>query len=94
MEARVQRHYMKHGKFDLCVDQGTQVVRIDGEQDWSKVEPGTKVVMRAILVQRRSGYPRGYQCPRCKTWNHSKGSSGYVNDLSIDWYAYVSLIRV
>ena len=95
MEARIQRHYMKHGKFDLCIDQGTQVVRINGEHDWSKVEPGTKVVMRAVLVRKRSGNARGYQCPRCKIWNHSRGSSRVANNnLSIDWYASVSLTRV
>ena len=90
MEARIQRHYMEHSKFDLCIDQGTQVVRIDGEQDWSKVEPGMKVVMRAVLTRLRRYADDGYQCPRCKTMNHSKGSNQDVN-LPIDWYASVSL---
>ena len=88
LEARIQRHYMEHGKFDLCIDQGTQVVHIDGEEEWSKVEPGTKVVMRAVLFRLQAN--DGYQCPRCKTMNHSKGRSRDVNS-SIDWYVSVSL---
>ena len=94
LEARIQRHYMEHSKFDLCIDQGTQVVGIDGEQDWSKVEPGTKVVMRAVLVQSRNFSDKGYQCPRCKTMNHSKVRRWDANNnLSIDWYASFSCIR-
>ena len=66
MEARIQRRYMKQGRFDLCIDQGNQVVPISGQPDWSKVEPGTKVVMRAILAREQFTDTQRYKCPRCK----------------------------
>ena len=96
MEARIQRHYMERGKFDLCIDQGTQVVQIDGEQDWSKVEPGTKVIMRAVLLREESYDVSGweYQCPRCETWNYPKVGDTWNAVSSNDWYTYVSYSSV
>jgi len=84
MEARIQRRYMDQGRYDLCIDQGTQIVPLDGEQDWSKVEPGMQVVMRAILVQEKISDIRWYKCPRCKTWNKLEAERWGRSRL-IDW---------
>jgi hypothetical protein len=86
MEARIQRQYMEQGRYDLCIDQGNKIVIINGEQDWSRVEPGTRVVMRAVLFQQRSIGAQSHQCPRCKTWNDLEGEKGDPSqNLSIDW---------
>ena len=95
MEARIQRRYMEQGRYDLCIDQGAQVFPIDGQRDWSRVEPGTRVVMRAILFQQRPIGTRRHQCPRCKTWNDSRGvKEDSSQNLSIDWSAVLSPLRV
>jgi hypothetical protein len=84
MEARIQRRYMKQGRFDLCIDQGTQIVPINGQSDWSNVEPGTKVVMRAILVREQLSNTQRFKCPRCKAWNDANGTAS-ASTASIDW---------
>ena len=95
MEARIQRRYMEQGRYDLCIDQGTQILPIDGQRDWSRVEPGTQVVMRAILFQKRSTARRRQQCPRCKAWNDLEGVKGNASRfLSIDWSALLCPFRV
>ena len=75
---------MEEGRFDLCIDQGTHVVPINGQPDWSKVEPGTKVVMRAILVRKQYTYTQKYKCPRCKAWDDADGTAS-ASAASIDW---------
>jgi len=79
MEAKIQRRYMEQGRFDLCIQQDNRVVPIGGQSDWSKVESGTELVMRAILLQPRT-WNRDYQCPRCKTTNHSDGGRRIPGD--------------
>ena len=86
VEARIQRRYIEQGRYDLCIDQGTEIVQIDGERDWLKVEPGMQVVMRAILMREKEDRTRKYQCPRCKTWNESEGEDRDHGQYSIiDW---------
>jgi hypothetical protein len=86
MEARIQRRYIEQDRYDLCIDQGNQIVPINGQPDWPKVEPGMQVVMRVILVQEKKNRTRRYQCPRCKTWNTSDDGGGELNrDLLIEW---------
>ena len=88
LEARIQRRYMERGRYDLCIDQGTQIVPIDGERDWLNIEPGTQVVMRVILVQEKKNRTRSYQCPRCKTWHDLEGNNGDQSLYTvIDWSA-------
>lgn len=62
-EARIQRRYMESGQYDLCIDEGTQVTRLTSNE-WSKLEAGTKVVMR-IIIQQQMISPSGvsYKCP-------------------------------
>jgi len=94
MEARIQRQYMKQGKYDLCIDNGTQTVPINGEWDWSKVEVGTQVIMRVILGQEKGKQTQRYQCPRCKAWNSVEDGAGeHSHYLYIDWSACFLLVN-
>ncbi|KIK33310.1 hypothetical protein CY34DRAFT_717810 [Suillus luteus UH-Slu-Lm8-n1] len=62
-EARIQRRFMESGQYDLCIDEGTQVTRLTSN-GWSRLEAGTKVVMR-IIIQQQMISPSGvsYKCP-------------------------------
>jgi len=51
-----------------------EVIPINGQQDWSEVQPGTIIVMRVILLQSESTDVRKYQCPRCRKWNYGSES--------------------
>ena len=86
MEAKIQRRYMEQGRFDLCIQQGNRVVPIGGQRDWSKVKPGTELVMRAMLSRYRKRRNGQYECPRCKTGNDPDGGGGNArDDLWIEW---------
>ena len=80
LEARIQRRYMDQGMYDLCIDDGVQVIQIKGQEEWSKVQPGTKVALRVILRRGQIYNVRKYKCPRCKTWNDPEWKAR-----SIDW---------
>lgn len=85
MEGRIQRRYMEQGMYDLCIDQGTAIIPIAGESDWSRVDSGDKIVMRVVLVQKESlRDPQTYLCPRCQVWNSEEGIN---EDVIIDWSA-------
>ncbi|EDR01728.1 uncharacterized protein LACBIDRAFT_332960 [Laccaria bicolor S238N-H82] len=85
MEARIQRRYIEQDRYDLCIDHGNQIVPINGQPDWPKVESGMQLVMRAILVQEKKNQTRRYQCPRCKTWNILDDGGGELDrDLLIE----------
>ncbi|KAF9527576.1 hypothetical protein CPB83DRAFT_856037 [Crepidotus variabilis] len=69
MEARIQRSFVNEGLYELSVDQGTQIVSVNDQSGWaSQIQPGTKVVMSAV-VPAWAWSKRQYECPRCKTWN-------------------------
>jgi hypothetical protein len=63
IEAQIQRRYMESGQYDLCIDEGTQVTQLTCKE-WSKLEAGTKVVMR-IIIQEQTTSSSGvsYKCP-------------------------------
>ena len=83
MEAKIQRRYMEQGRFDLGIQQGNWVAPLFGEQNWSEVEPGTELLMRAMLSRYRKG-PHGiYECPRCKTGNGPDSGGAYP--IWIEW---------
>lgn len=68
IEAQIQRLFMKRGQYDLCIDEGTQVTRLTSNE-WSRLEVGTKVVMRIIIQQHTtSSSGVSYECP-CGTVN-------------------------
>jgi hypothetical protein len=95
MEARIQRRYMEEGRYELCIDQGTHFVPINGQPDWSKVESGTQIVMLAILERKKMNDSQGYDCPRCKTRNSLEDKSGDPSKyLLIDWSASLCRLRV
>ncbi|KAJ3506367.1 hypothetical protein NLJ89_g6905 [Agrocybe chaxingu] len=68
LEVTIQQQYMECGMYDLCVDKGTEVVPINGQQDWSKIPPGTKVVMSVILWNKPddSSTLSTIDCPGCE----------------------------
>ncbi|KAG2117552.1 hypothetical protein BD769DRAFT_1672593 [Suillus cothurnatus] len=69
IEAQIQRRYIEEGKYDLCIDEGTQVTTLTSDK-WSSIEPGTKLVMRVTIQQKtRSGVDVDYKCHFCGAVN-------------------------
>ncbi|KAG2339050.1 hypothetical protein BDR05DRAFT_1003727 [Suillus weaverae] len=63
IEAQIQRRYMESEQYDLCIDESTQVTRLTSNE-WSRLEVGTKVVMRIIIQERMtSSSGVSYKCP-------------------------------
>ncbi|KAF9532633.1 hypothetical protein CPB83DRAFT_847105 [Crepidotus variabilis] len=69
-EGQIQRRIVWNRQYDLAIDQGHQLLPIDGEHDWSKVESGTKIVMRFLAIETRFR-DQWCQCPSvtCRRWN-------------------------
>jgi hypothetical protein len=83
IEAQIQRGYIDEGKYDLCIDKGTQVTPLT-KHKWSNIEPGTKLVMRVTIQQTTySGSDVDYKCYFC----------GAVNCLGVRSVKYVSQRR-
>jgi len=76
---------MEEEMYDLAIDGRDAVIAINGQQDWSEVQPGTIIIMRVIMLQNESTDTRKYQCPRCRKWNYGSESSS-----SIDWWVQLS----
>ncbi|KAG1883417.1 hypothetical protein F4604DRAFT_1738236 [Suillus subluteus] len=80
IEAQIQRRYIEEGKYDLCIDTGTQVTPLTSHK-WSSIEPGTKIVLRVTIQQEtKSGIDVNYQCHFC----------GVVNRLGVKSVKYRS----
>ena len=75
------RRYMDIGRYDLSIDDGRQVLQITNDVEWSRVHPGTTVVMSIILSKPRVRQ-REYRCPFCKVWNEVNGISEHS---ALDW---------
>jgi hypothetical protein len=91
---RVLREYMAKGTgaYDLCIDDGRMVKRLtDQQEEWARVQPGTKIVMRIVVQQETYGFDKKHQCPRpgCRAW-----TTGTANSSSIDWYNSSETINV
>ncbi|KAG2120204.1 hypothetical protein BD769DRAFT_1020616 [Suillus cothurnatus] len=68
-EAQIQRRYIEEGKYDLCIDEGTQVTTLTSDK-WSNIEPGTKLVMRVTIQQKTIlGDDVDYKCHFCGAVN-------------------------
>ncbi|KAG1845614.1 hypothetical protein C8R48DRAFT_442428 [Suillus tomentosus] len=77
IEAQIQRQYMESGQYDLCIDEGMQVTRLHSNE-WSTLEVGTKVIMRAIIQQQTTSFSGvSYRC-----------SCGGVNSLGVESIMY------
>ena len=76
---------MQDGMYDLAIDGRDKIIAINGEQDWSEVQPGTTITMRVILLQSQLTNVRKYQCPRCRKWNYGSSSPS-----SIDWWVLIN----
>uniref|UniRef100_A0A0W0G2A3 Uncharacterized protein n=1 Tax=Moniliophthora roreri TaxID=221103 RepID=A0A0W0G2A3_MONRR len=62
--------FIEEGQYSLAIDEGRQVIKLEnGEKQWARVMPGTKIVMSVILWQIKKRISSGYECPICKTWN-------------------------
>ena len=82
---------MEEGWYDLCIDEGTQVIQLTSEFDgWSRMEAGTTIVMRVVIEQQTTPFEGRYQCHCCGTWNDFdlgsiSHSLEHQTDISIDW---------
>ncbi|KAG0695277.1 hypothetical protein DFH29DRAFT_956210 [Suillus ampliporus] len=65
IEAQVQKGYMKEGRYDLCIDEGTEATQLT-IHEWPKIEAGTKIVMRVVIEQPM---PSMHQCHICGAWS-------------------------
>ncbi|KAG2343353.1 hypothetical protein BDR05DRAFT_962852 [Suillus weaverae] len=69
IEAQIQGRYIEEGKYDLCIDEGTQVTPLTNHE-WSSIEPGTTIVMRVTIQQMTSsGFDVDYKCRFCGAVN-------------------------
>ncbi|KAG2343467.1 hypothetical protein BDR05DRAFT_1000081 [Suillus weaverae] len=69
IEAQIQGRYIEEGKYDLCIDEGTQVTPLTNHE-WSSIEPGTTIVMRVTIQQMTSsGSDVDYKCRFCGAVN-------------------------
>ena len=75
------RKYMDIGGYDLGIDDGRQVLQITNDAEWSRVQPGTTVVMSIILSKPRFRQ-KEYFCPFCLVWNEVDEISGRS---ALDW---------
>ncbi|KIK37111.1 hypothetical protein CY34DRAFT_93307 [Suillus luteus UH-Slu-Lm8-n1] len=84
IKAQIQRRYMESGHYDLCIDEGTQVTQLTCNE-WSKLEAGTKVVMRIIIQQQTTSY--GCPCGAVNTLGIGSVTYSFERQAgcSIDW---------
>ena len=80
-QGRLLRRYMDIGAYDLAIDDGRQGLQITNDVEWSRVQPGTTIVMSIILSKPRLRQ-RKYQCPSCKIWNEV---DEIVGRSALDW---------
>jgi len=76
-KACIQRRYLEEGQYDLCIDQGTQVIELTSETDkWSMIEAGTKVVMRVIIDKDVVLLHAAIKCDACGCSKYSVQRAG------------------
>ncbi|KIJ12650.1 hypothetical protein PAXINDRAFT_156868 [Paxillus involutus ATCC 200175] len=76
-KAQVQRQYMQEGRYDFCIDKGSEVTVLSESDEWSSIERGTTIVMRIV----HESYRQLHKCPFCATENSEESGSR----ASIDW---------
>jgi len=85
--ACIQRRYCEQGQYDLCIDQGTQVIELTSETgEWSPIEAGTKVVMRVIINKNLDRGTLAIKCDACGCSKYSLQSAGFKE--SHRWMIY------
>jgi len=77
LEARIQRRYMEEGNYDLCIDKTEEVAVIKGQPHWSQVQPGTTIIMRAVVTTQT--FTDQYTCPRCGAMNIATKNGPFVD---------------
>ena len=81
VQGKLLCRYMDMGGYDLCIDDGRQVLQITNDAEWSRVQPDTTVVM-SIILSKPQVRQRDYLCPFCKVWNEVDEISGRS---ALDW---------
>ena len=81
VQGRLLCRYMDIEGYDLGIDDGRQLLQITNDAEWSRVQPGTTIVMSIILSKPRVRQ-REYLCPFCKVWNEVDEISGRS---ALDW---------
>jgi hypothetical protein len=67
IEAQIQRRYIEKGEYDLCIDEGTQVIPLTSQ---SSIEAGTKIIMRVTIQQQVVSLSEvDYKCRFCGAVN-------------------------
>ncbi|KAF9522057.1 hypothetical protein CPB83DRAFT_150456 [Crepidotus variabilis] len=70
--ARIQRRFVENHMYELCIDQGNQIILVNAQEGWSKVERNTKIVMRIPIWQipEEIDSKKMYRCPslHCNLW--------------------------
>ncbi|KAI3605243.1 hypothetical protein WG66_013148 [Moniliophthora roreri] len=76
---------MELGQYSLSNVKDGQVIRLgNGKKKWPRVEPGSEIVMSAIVWQKKEDNNSvGYRCPVCKEWN---GSLEQKRNIAEDWF--------
>ena len=76
-QAQIQRWYIERKQYDFVIDDGTNVIQLTRESDiWSKLESGTRIVMRVVMEEvANSTVTATYKCP-CGTPNTVNVSIG------------------
>ncbi|KIJ12656.1 hypothetical protein PAXINDRAFT_101124, partial [Paxillus involutus ATCC 200175] len=69
--AQVQRQYMLRGKYDFCIDKGSEVTVLSESDEWLSIERGTTIVMRIV----HESYRQLHKCPFCATENSEESGS-------------------
>ena len=69
-KAKIQRWYIERQQYDFVIDDGTNMIKLTEEIDiWSRLQPGTRIIMRVITEEKAdSMLTATYKC-RCGTLN-------------------------
>lgn len=71
-EAELQQWYIDREQYDFVLDDGATVTELTSGSDlWSRMQAGTKIVMRVITEEIVTSFSERYQCP-CGTWSDLK----------------------
>jgi hypothetical protein len=82
---------MEERRYDLCIDEGTQVTRLMGNDGLSRIEADTKIVMRVVIQRWTTSFEARYQCRFCGTWNDEIALRLQEwTGLSIGWWVCIS----
>lgn len=64
----IQEWYIDRGQYDFVIDSGTNITQLTRESDdWSTLQKGTRIVLRAIITEVSRKFSPRYKC-YCGKW--------------------------